>query len=99
MYLTEEEAMGKWCPVVRYQEHNYPSGNRWGDMENQPICRCIASRCMAWRWDTPSKFQAIMKHREKTGCTVREAKEYVDSEHPELTMEKTHGYCGLAGRP
>jgi hypothetical protein len=86
MYLTEEEAMGKWCP--------------FGQMENQPICReCIASQCMAWRWKQPGKFEAVQKYREEHGCSVREAKEYVDRENPELTMEKTHGYCGLAGRP
>ena len=100
---TEKEAREKWClqmnvlivaPLIAMaSKQGIPiKGNA------SHIGKCSASDCMAWQWDTPSKFQAIMKHREETGCTLPEAKGYVDREHPELTMEKTHGFCGLCGR-
>lgn len=80
--MTEEEAKGKWCPRTIDQRD-----------------RCLASACMAWRRarpvTAPEKFDAIMEQHKKTGCSLREAKEYIDREHMRLTT----GYCGLAGRP
>lgn len=105
MYLTEEEAREKGCPVSNSMIAAMlaamvdPKRATINGGEDIRLGFCIASQCMAWRWKQPGKFEAIQKYREEHGCSVREAKEYVDREHPELTMEKTHGYCGLAGRP
>ena len=63
MILTEEEAKTKWCPMARYGELHGPEQgaaaafnyNRT-DVPNAPpipnTCRCIASECMAWKWET-----------------------------------------------
>lgn len=53
--LTETEAREKWCPHVRYVDSQNATGNRCYTVEHGPIknpssCRCIASDCMAWRW-------------------------------------------------
>src|SRR5216684_692661 len=66
MRLTESDAKKKWCPLVRQlgtlkqpplagatdyvvasgsQHRGYAVG---GALDN---CRCIASECMAWRWN------------------------------------------------
>jgi len=56
--MTEEEAKTKWCPqarVTRAGTDDATSWNRFVD-EGVPIpngSRCIASACMAWRWDVP----------------------------------------------
>lgn len=56
--MTEQEAKTKWCPAVRFDTGR--SGvNRWKQSEppeephalNPVPCRCIASECMAWRWE------------------------------------------------
>lgn len=57
--MTEDEAREKWCPDARYAGQDDDGGaNRWkqnltADEPHalNPIpCRCIASQCMAWRW-------------------------------------------------
>jgi hypothetical protein len=40
---TEREAAEKWCPHAR----NLFAGNT--DVKG-PLCTCIGSRCMQWRW-------------------------------------------------
>lgn len=50
MMLTEDEARKKWCPMARYvADSNDPNtANRWVRIST---CCCIASDCMAWRWE------------------------------------------------
>ena len=59
MLLTEEEAKTKWCPNSRFSVADGEHGvNRWWSAKtddgpysvNPEACRCIASRCAAWRW-------------------------------------------------
>ena len=52
--MTEDEAKSKWCPMVRIHEQpaegkgpNMYAYNRPGIMGQMT---CIASECMAWRW-------------------------------------------------
>ena len=56
MKLTEEEAKTRWCPDARVSGSNRMSRT----LDHAPAaaagrqdCACIASRCMAWRWDGP----------------------------------------------
>lgn len=58
MLLTEEQAREKWCPFVRMGQGGH---NRWSDMAQETRdlelvgCECIASDCMAWRWEAKYK--------------------------------------------
>jgi hypothetical protein len=61
--MTEDEAKTKWCPLVRVggpmqSEAEGTSANRWaGQSISAPqACDylCIASECMAWRWNGDS---------------------------------------------
>lgn len=53
--LTEKEAKEKWCPFARNPiplrsnlgNVGFVVGNRAKDDDQSP---CIASECMAWRW-------------------------------------------------
>lgn len=51
---TEEQAREKWCPHVRISASDGPcEGNHAANIgaDLNPLGRCIASDCMAWRWD------------------------------------------------
>ena len=55
--VTETQAREHWCPFVRvpyYAGGGAMAINRAGDLLADPSqqYRCIASQCMAWRWDT-----------------------------------------------
>lgn len=51
--MTEDEAKTKWCPFARVLSSlQHGIGNR--DVRGgsySPGALCIASACMAWRWD------------------------------------------------
>lgn len=51
--LTEAEAKGRWCPLVRTGESTTSKGDEHISINRQmggsPIGMCIASDCMAWR--------------------------------------------------
>jgi hypothetical protein len=62
MYLTEEEAREKWCPVY---------GRGIGTVENEAgrtlgtyndELNCIASECMMWRWKELEGVVAFSKY-------------------------------------
>lgn len=56
--MTEADAKTKWCPKVSFSDEGadaYSMNNR-GDVmrrDTEPVhlTRCIASDCMAWRWE------------------------------------------------
>ena len=65
MTLTESEARTKWCPFARVLLPVHQSGNRISTFhkanaeserdkehyaQQERDCCCIASDCMAWRW-------------------------------------------------
>lgn len=94
VYARQGDDKGHILRVYASEESdiNYP----WFEVE---MPKNIDVDCMAWRLVTPGKIEAIMRHRAETGCSVVEAKEYVDRVHTEMTMQPTRGYCGLAGKP
>lgn len=90
MLLTEEDARMRWCPfavsanpipvgpLYQVTGHNrdHPSGN---------IPACIASSCMAWRWNSEKAFREIDL---VTSDVIKE-----EEVKPRL------GFCGLARKP
>lgn len=73
--MTEEEAKTKWCPFPRNEKDFAVHGTR-----------CLASQCMAWRWDMVrnpdyTTYAAV-------GLTPDPTPQYIHS--------KEHGHCGLA---
>jgi hypothetical protein len=68
--VTEEEARERWCPFARA----YDLLNCDGDAEYRPVtvnrqrgrapdedCLCIASNCMAWRWEPNAEFSSYSR--------------------------------------
>jgi hypothetical protein len=56
--ITEQQASQRWCPFAR--SYGYPSDeadasavtvNRSRKGGPDRWCQCLASGCMAWRWD------------------------------------------------
>jgi hypothetical protein len=68
---TEDEARGKWCPFARsVAPVDYGYRDRVGnpilqaaphnrDNPNGSIPACIASSCMAWRWESEKPLKDI----------------------------------------
>ena len=87
--MTEEEALGKWCPFVRADDKasNGRAINRWLGKEHLPLgTKCIASACMAWR------TRPIRSHEQdvmRDGTAV----------NPPMNSVSLDGFCGLAGAP
>jgi hypothetical protein len=50
--MTEDEARKLWCPFARDAIEAQGTYNRLDDGEAPNSCWCLASGCMAWRWDS-----------------------------------------------
>lgn len=54
MTLTEEEAKEHWCPFGRVSEYGYGTASPLCTAVNRcrdgSMTRCMASKCMAWKW-------------------------------------------------
>jgi hypothetical protein len=51
--VTEVEARGLWCPWSRVRFGNVAVNRNNQETTDRPFvgnARCLASRCMAWRW-------------------------------------------------
>lgn len=104
MFVTEEEAKTKWCPYVRHGAPEIGTFNRGVvcPINDHPdnggmLCNCIASACMAWRWQVDVAYRAYDagpppgKGWVKTGHTIH------DGETVEWEISTGKGRCGLAG--
>lgn len=104
--FTPEEAQALWCPMVRAarRERERPEGSMsqgetyiasgcntdaLGGNRVPVFCRCIADRCAMWRWAHTTE-SVRTEHEVCNGST---AVLYTPK------VVRTHGYCGLAGRP
>lgn len=98
MTHTEEEAKKRWCPFVQISGTGNPEQgggfytNRGGDIVAPKYCRCIASDCMAWQWETAFNDEAVNEMRE-VWREEPDTEHFADSKH----YPAPHGYCGLAG--
>ena len=96
--MTESEAKTKWCPFARMLAHTYAqdgkgrifeggySYNRSPDDDECYIptgAKCIASGCMAWRWEHGAVFDG------DRGFMVHDMGPH--------GVGHARGYCGLAG--
>jgi hypothetical protein len=53
--MTEEDAKQKWCPFTRAMAASVgTSANRLLNGAPHRGSMCIASACMAWRWNVPT---------------------------------------------
>ena len=56
--MTEDEAKTKWCPFTRF--HSSPSDDIYSNrLGGRPIAECIASECMAWRWQQDTRVEIV----------------------------------------
>ena len=89
--MTEEEAKTKWCPHAVASHTNPRAGFDDATKDSRPVFPCIASACMAWRWDAMAHGEALDDWWEAANIAgVQRGPE------PELA---SFGYCGLAGKP
>lgn len=84
--VTEEQAKEMWCPAVRAGDEGIADDagqNRESSLENPPYARCIASKCMWWRWQLEPVNPDPM-------ATV------IGGPNP---TKYERGFCGMAGKP
>ena len=107
---TEEQAKTKWCPHVRsagatdngeivVANRDAKSMVKVGHAItlNPPSCRCIASECMAWRWDVTLNDQLLADARAEYADMPDPAPPLKDTDIWADFLKSRHGYCGLAG--
>ena len=103
--MTEEEARKKWCPAsFAIPEQRSPSGD--AGREGGPWM-CVASKCMAWRWDPNSPERqftigpASDIHHLGAGWFGAGDQKDVPPGHLRYSRDNPdrRGYCGLAGAP
>lgn len=88
--MTEDEAKTKWCPFARTvlqvdsAGDALSIGNRHYHNDG-PASFCIASSCMAWRWD-----QEPIRWSGRPGESMKPS---------EWEPSAEQGFCGLAGKP
>lgn len=52
--MTEEEAKTKWCPFGHMYSPQGGAFNR--NTYGEGTTKCLASKCMMWRWDKSGSF-------------------------------------------
>lgn len=92
--MTEEEAQTKQCcgpPIVAQTVLLSSPG---AEVTNAAaLGKCIASACMAWRWNPTADQVRLI--RERGEMSIFEARTAAKS----LQEPAKDGYCGLAGAP
>lgn len=83
--MTEDEAKTKWCHMSGGNSRvpTYTSPAMYRDIYSET--RCLASACMAWRWERWERFD------EASGT-------FVDAYPFERGAQAASGFCGLAGK-
>lgn len=56
MLVTEEEAKTKWCPFARKLLDSCNGRASYNIKDDDERIRCVASGCMAWRWNNQRTF-------------------------------------------
>lgn len=97
MNITEAEARKKWCPFGRapWLSNTDAAAACNLTQAGDPMARCIASDCMAWRAD--NEYRHARKGRKPPRGFVIDGES--DEELGEVVFVKRGGYCGLAGKP
>ena len=96
--MIEEEAKTKWCPFAHTRGFasdaaiNRPFPGEEDDVVRED-CRCIASACMAWRWNKIPNPEWKGQH-----VMVSSVRQNPYSETPAGIDSTTDGRCGLAGQ-
>jgi len=85
--MTEDEARTKWCPFVRTDSIPVRELRLAGQM------RCVASECMAWRYDRT--IPASPEPLERIAALGIDRPAWNTTPH----KSKIDGHCGLAGKP
>lgn len=97
--MTEDEALTKWCPLVRFTQetsYSYPFNNREEKIGVSPkplLSRCIASECMAWRFGQKRNPKWAPRN-----SMIAHFEQHPDDIEPAYISDDASGYCGLAGR-
>ena len=107
--MTEDEAKTKWCPhkrvaIIKHDWSEITTGHNQIELDGEPGLtkdavhyRCIASACMAWRWNEGIHFwgnaaggfcSTVGDENPPEGFVIRKG-----------SKDSLDGYCGLAGRP
>lgn len=105
--ITEEEAKEKWCPFIRWvvnEENHLAFNNRIDqaeislneDQQGGAHSLCVASECMAWRWDKNYELDTGDKKPSGKGWKKRSIVGRMVWSRS-FTGKDREGRCGLAG--